>query len=369
MAGVLRVERPLLFRLELRPVEHERELHQFRIVVERQEQAVHAGELIVGFKLRRGDVVQDETLADGSDRDLLLLREVALRIETGQQPQIEDLGHRFGERYAAIRGAHRIDSDDVQMLMIAERLPIECHHAILVRREVHEDGTRMGEEVEVGEIAIANDASEAAVGFTLGHARRGRACGSEGVSAGGDLLAGLGRADGPRVQQQRRPVEHVAGELRRVLAVDDVAVLVADVPSGEIDRLGGSLLEQVRLGRADAAQVGIGRVLGQVSRAEDMHAGKLRRVRQLDRHLLVADVDVGDLQRRECGRLQLTPLAGNEAPEFVSLGHSHAEARSGRFEEQIEVSHRQLVDDEHSVLDADEREAIDGKEVAAQFEQ
>ena len=176
----------------------------------------------------------------------------------------------------------------------------------------------MSEKVEVGEmIGSAHHASATSLTTLCGTGGRGGTA-PERVSTSSDLLTSLGRADSPRVEQERWPFKHVAGELGRVLAVDDVAVLVADVAPRQIDRSGCCLLEDVRLGGADSAQVRISRVLGDVACAEEMDTGVLRRVGQLDHHVVIADADVRDLQRSERGRLQLSLLPGDEATEFVS---------------------------------------------------
>ena len=83
--------------------------------------------MIVGFKLRRGDVVQNKALPDRGDRDLLLLCEVPFRIEALQQAEVEELGLLLRQGDTAVGRVQRINGHDVQLLMVAERLPIERH--------------------------------------------------------------------------------------------------------------------------------------------------------------------------------------------------------------------------------------------------
>ena len=103
------------------------------------------------------------------------------------------------------------------------------------------------------------------------------------VAAVRDLLARLGRADRPRVEQQRRPFEHVAGELPLPAAVEHVAVLVADVAAGEVHRLGVAGDDAAEFRVAHPGQVGERGERRLIARREDVDAGELRGVAQPDR--------------------------------------------------------------------------------------
>ena len=89
VAGVLRVLRALLLRLQLVPVQNEPELHQVGIVAQRHHQRVDFGQAVVEFEAGRRDVFHAERLALIDDADLFLLREVLGGIESPGQPQID----------------------------------------------------------------------------------------------------------------------------------------------------------------------------------------------------------------------------------------------------------------------------------------
>ena len=139
----------------------------------------------------------------------------------------------------------RVDGDDVDHGVRADR---PCGDSVttpsLSGTRFDQHGRGVGQEVEVGEVAGAGRAGRGAIAGSLGSAARrpvprGRSPPPlrPNVVAGlGGLLAGLGGADGPRVEQQLRPVEHVAGVLLLAPAVEHVAVLVADVAAGQVHR-------------------------------------------------------------------------------------------------------------------------------------
>ncbi len=89
MAGVLRVLRAFLLRLQLVPVQQEPELDQVGIVAQRHHQRVDLGQAVVEFEAGRRDVCHAERLALIDDADLFLLREVLGGIESLGQPQID----------------------------------------------------------------------------------------------------------------------------------------------------------------------------------------------------------------------------------------------------------------------------------------
>ena len=179
---------------------------------------------------------------------------------------------------------------------------------------------RVGEEVEVGEVAAG-----------VGSPRlRRSAVAMRPASAGpppprnrnsppaGDLLAGLGRAHGPRVQQQRRPFEHVAGELLRVLAVEDVAVLVADVAAGQV--------HATRRGRVTTAYGSAARTRPRSPKTSNTPAGTASRRRGRGRTSSVRELD---RDRVGVGRRSTAICTGFEAGQFQLPRSRPARSRRG----------------------------------------
>src|SRR5215218_9332612 len=113
----------------------------------------------------------------------------------------------------------------------------------------------MSKEVEVGGIGVLDSSSPLWVKCRGGGWRGTRSAHlGKLISSGGFLSAGLRGADGPRIEQQLGPLQHVAGIFLGRAAVEDVAIFVADVAAGEKDALGVRNAIQHRLQAANLAE-------------------------------------------------------------------------------------------------------------------
>ena len=111
VAGVLAVERLLFLRLQLRPVQKERELGHLRAVRQRRIQGVEFRKRVVRLEAAARGVFERERLPGREDADGLLLREVALRVEPGPETQVQRPGRGLGQRDRFHDRVQRIDGD------------------------------------------------------------------------------------------------------------------------------------------------------------------------------------------------------------------------------------------------------------------
>ena len=149
VADKLGILRPLLLVLELRPLQHPRKLRQLRVVAQRGEKRLDTGERVVGLQVARQDVRQRERPSLGQHRGLLLFRERLRRIEIPRVPQILKLRRHLRQRQRAPHRVRQILRVNLHLLPVAQRLPIQPHHALLIRREVEKHRRGGGEEVEI----------------------------------------------------------------------------------------------------------------------------------------------------------------------------------------------------------------------------
>ncbi len=174
--------------------------------------------------------------------------------------------------------------------------------------------------------------------------------------------------DGPGIQQQPRAAEHVARKLRGVLAIEDVAVLVADVSPGQVDRFQQAQADDGRAGRRQD-QVAQRVVLAEVSRGEDMHAGQLGGVLEVDADAVFVLLDAGDLERRRVRRLEAARLRQDVVLEGLAVGDSHLDDAGLALEDQAVVARGQLADGQQPAPQAQGVRMVLGVGPAAKLQQ
>ena len=149
VAGKLGILRPLLLVLERRPLQHPREFRQLRIAAQRGEKRMHSRERIVSLQVARQDVRERERLAVGEHRRLLLFREGLRRIEIPREPQVLEFRRHLRQRERAPHRVRQILRVNLHLLPVAQRLPINPHHALLIRREIEKHRRSAREKVDV----------------------------------------------------------------------------------------------------------------------------------------------------------------------------------------------------------------------------
>src|SRR5205823_13279267 len=114
-------------------------------------------------------------------------------------------------------------------------------------------------------------------------------------------------------------------------AVEDVAVLIADVAAGEVDRLGPRRYHAGQLRVADLGEVGEGVERRQIPRREDVYPREAVRVLQLDDHHVVVGADRGDLRRFEARHFEVPQLAEQVAGDGRAVGDADADLLAGHL--------------------------------------
>ena len=186
----------------------------------------------------------------------------------------------------------------------------------------------------------------------------GTTAGTKGLAFLGQLLTGFRRADGPRVQQQHRPLEHVAGELLLVAPFQHVPVLVSQFPPGEVHAGHEARLHALQRHVLNFRQRGVRIELRQIPRGEDMHAGELRVVPQLHVHILGIAGDALDVQRRQPGGLHGPCTAQDVAVVLDACHHSDADAFAGGLQVQVVVAGLQALGHDDAIHDAECGESV-----------
>ena len=370
VAGVLGVECPFLLGFLFRPGQEERELGQLGIFGQRRVQAVDPGQAVVGLEAAGRHVGQHEGLLRRQDAHLLLLGEVALRVQSVPQPQVDKLGRLFGQHRAPVGRVERIDGNHVDHGVRADDLALNLDYPFLVRHQVDHHGGGIGQEVQIGEVAAGGGNSrDLGLRARSRFAGLGNASSAELLSAFSQLFARFRRANGPGIEQERRPFQHVARILLLPAAVQDVAILIADVAPGEIDRF--------RVGRVDAGQFLIAhpRQVGErregrlVARGEDVHARERRQIPEPDSHPVGVGGDGRDLHRLQGRQLQVPQLAQDMVAHNRTVDDPDADPLAGGLEPKIVVPRRQTTKFQHAVANAQSVEAIGPDGVADHLEQ
>ena len=222
VAGKLGILRPLLLVLERRPLQHPREFRQLLIAAQRGEKRMHPGQRIVSLQVAREDVRKRERLAVREHGRLLLFREGLRRIEIPHETQVLEFRRHLRQRQRAPHRVRQILRVDLHLLPVAQRLPINPHHALLIRREIEKHRRSSGEKVEVCAHLIRH--------LERWRLRRCRTCCGRILSSASArrsrralhrferLREQIRRAHFPRIQYQAWPREHVAGKELRVAA-------------------------------------------------------------------------------------------------------------------------------------------------------
>ena len=152
VTGILRVLGPFLIVLHLVPVENEAEFDQLRIAVQRSVQTIYSAQAVVSLEPGRGHVLEFEAALRLDHTDSLLLREVLLRVQPLDQPQIDEIPLRFSQSQGAIGSIVRIDRDHMKVLPPAEFFARDRNDPPLIRRKIHQHGRTVTEEIEIGEV-------------------------------------------------------------------------------------------------------------------------------------------------------------------------------------------------------------------------
>ena len=256
----------------------------------------------------------------------------------------------------------------MQMLMRSQQVALQHDLPILVRHKVHEHGRRFGQEIEIREVATARDPTR--LSLTARHrAGRRRTFGREFVANRCDLLAGLGRSQHPRIQQQRRTFERVPRKLPRVLPVDDVPVLVPDVPPRQINRLGRRCPNRIRLGLRDPSKMIPRRKRRSKPRRKQMHAGKLVGVAKLNNQLFVVRRNARNLQRRQRPRFKLPHIAEHIPMLRLTWSDANADVPIQRLQPQVVIPFFEIADRDQPILDRQILKPIVQERIASQFEE
>ena len=195
-----------------------------RIVAQRHHQGVDLGQAVIEFEAGRRDVFHAERLTLIDDADLLLLREVFSRIESvanRRSTHWRGLSGKATERQAVFCGS----TATTQMRWYGASV---CRSTVI---DPFSSGTRFTSTAALwARKSRLADCTCSAAAAWLGRWAAGAASLAGGsapnASPSAPLLSRLRAADGPRIEQQARPLQRVARELGRVPAVDDVAVLV-----------------------------------------------------------------------------------------------------------------------------------------------
>ena len=368
VAGVLGVELALLLVLQRRPLHDEAELPQRRIAAQRHVQRVDLGEAVVGFLLRTRDVGQHQRLALAEDADLLLLGEVLLGVQRLRQAEFSRLHVDFRQRNLPEDRVLGIDREHVHVMVRAHVGERNRHDPVGIGRQVDQHGGGIAEEVQVGQVVRLDLAAGAREPASRRAARLAAVAAPESAAFAGALLARIRLADGPGVQQQPRTLQHVARELRRVLAFEDVAVLIADLPPGHVDRQRPPQQPHAGLDVARHHPV-VQRVGGQVPRSHHVHAGELRGVLQADGDVVLVGRHRLDLQRAGVADLQPSLDVHHVGALLLARSQLDVDRRVAPLDQQRVIAGRQVLDHDEAVADLQGVEAVLPERSAAEFQQ
>ena len=243
---------------------------------------------------------------------------------------------RQGRGLQAHRQAHgveRIHRHQKQLLLAVDSLQVHAHHAVFIGLEVRQQHAAVLQKVQACKVGVATAAHRLTLAIL--RVRVGllqvflqplvfSACRRV-------LPAGVGVSYRPRVEQQARPRQHIARVFLGIFAVEDIAVLLANVPFLHIQRARTGHTLRVRRGHAANVQRPKGLVARRITRGQDMHAGKGRHVLQLHHRVGLADHHVADLQRTQHPSLQDATLAHHVSVTLFALGDFDRNALAGVF--------------------------------------
>src|ERR1051326_7535892 len=126
-----------------------------------------------------------------------------------------------------------------------------------------------------------------------------------------DLLSrrrlGQGRlsgTNGPRIEEEAGPCEHVSGPFGCAFAFEDVAILVADVASRDVSRPARREIHGSWLRKSLAAEFVERRMGREKAGPEDMDPGRERSVLEADPHLSLPRFDSRDVDGEIGGLLE-----------------------------------------------------------------
>ncbi len=243
VARVARVQRAPLGLGQGRPARQEVPAGQGRVARQRAQRAVQLVDGVDQLDPRRRAIDDRDRRRRRHRGQAPILADVAVeRQRRGQAPVAH--GQRRRRAHQPVRGGRRrVDDQDVQLRGVTERGGRDHHLAGGVGRQVGQHPRRRRQEVVGGErriVAAAAAAAAALARHRTAVARRGHRWrrGRRGERRARARVLGRGRrrAQRPRVEQQRRLVEQHAGAARQPLAIEHVAVLVADVAAREVAR-------------------------------------------------------------------------------------------------------------------------------------
>ena len=304
------------------PIEQEAKLGQGRVPAARHVEAVDRAERVVGLHLGGPDVGDVQRPAFSSRATSLRSVKVLGDIERPGQPQVAELGAGVRERDPAEDGVGPADGHDVNVLAVGQLVPRNPHDPILVRHQVGQAGrpTSSGSRGSTGRRSQRQRALLAAA--RLATAARAAAADLVVVFPAGRglLLAGVGVANRPRVQQQPGPSQHVAGERGLLAAFEDVTILVADVAAAEVEvaKVGARQHRDRRLvGWAESAprsgKTGSKRAASTWTRVPSSGVDQVD-----DQIAILVAGHVGDVERQVVRRFEDPALAGGEAADHLA---------------------------------------------------
>ena len=284
----------------------------FRVAAECRVERGDPRQAVIHLEPRARDIRDDERAPFRHERDLLALREVDLRVEPLREPKVKVFGLGLRKIDKPACGVCTIDGDDRDALPRAEFFPLDLDDAVVIRGDVDEHRRGVGEEVEIGE----RNADRRRVGTTTSPsrelARSGPRVATKRLAFRGHLGVGLRLADGPRVQDQARPLEHVARKFCRELPIDDVAKLVANVATRFVLRNRSRRSDRNRPGRADRCEIAIRRMRRLKPRREHVDPSRRRGVLKINANGLLTHGNRLDRQR-----LGIDDLEPSVAPEHI----------------------------------------------------
>ncbi len=155
VAGVLAVQRAPLGIVQRVPAGDERELAQVGVVAQRQEVGVRALDAVDQVDLGGRQIVDHQPVPRDERGDLLVLLDVAVRVERELKAQVAGRERRLGERDPPDLHAGRIVDDHGDRGRATERCHRDLDCAGRVRGEVGEYHGRRRQEVVAGERVLA----------------------------------------------------------------------------------------------------------------------------------------------------------------------------------------------------------------------
>ena len=230
MARILGVEPTLLGDVQLVPFRHKVKLGENRIRIECREEPIKFRDRAERLEPRGRQIGHRHRLAGLQRRDQLLFGKRLGRVQPFGQPQVARFHRRVIEKRAGEHGRGRIRREHAQAGQALERRARNRECPRRIRHQIQQRHGGLAQEIERGEpfghlgvlLCLGRHRAALSLGL-LRRAARIRAARRE------PLFIRLGRAQRPGVEQQAGTFQHVAGERARLLTVEDVAVLVADV--------------------------------------------------------------------------------------------------------------------------------------------